>query len=304
MEEDIEDLLSISAIFDIKAETLAANLLSYAEGDMKSLNLEQIIITAKGDARKRSAKDVASVRKKYFEEDTALYIEVNRKGLYDTLPHHLFIHLDEEQDTPIKRTRAIEQQIKEARKFFLPFEQALYHPRIEVEQLEEKWTEGFPDFINQIWGLDAFGDCLNERQQFLLCYLIPEAYRVVGNWELTGLCFEAVLKKPIDLNFIAPVELEVPDADIPACERSLGEDTILGTHFKDDIPALEVCVRGITKNDLPQYLPGGSQRRILEELLYSYFLPLDVVVQTKILVTEDTWGFMFGEAIIGYNLRI
>ncbi|MEM1119168.1 MAG: hypothetical protein AAGJ18_01885 [Bacteroidota bacterium] len=302
--EDIKELLSISAIFDIRAETLAANLLSHAEGDMKTLSIEQIIIAAKGDAKRRSAKDVAEVKKKYYDHDTALLVEVNRKGLFDTLPDRLFLRLEEPYETPIQRTRAITQQIKEARQFFLPFEQALYHPRIEAEQLEEKWTEGFPDFIKNLWGLSNFEDCLNERQEFLLCYLIPEAYRVVGNWELTGLCFEAVLKKPVNLNFIAPMELEIPNGDKPANECSLGEDTILGDIFRDDMPTLEVCVRGITQYDLEDYLPEGKQRRILEDLLYSYFLPLDVAVQTKILVTDDTWGFTFGESIIGYNVQL
>jgi len=304
MQEALSDILTISAIFDIRVETLAATLLAHADGEIDEFGLEQVVIAAKGDARRRSGKDVAEVRKKYYDQDTALFIEVNRKGLFDTLPQRLFLRLDEQHDTPIKRTKAIDQQIKNARKFFLPFEQAIYHPRIEVEQLEEKWTEGFPDFIKEIWGLPDFGNALDDRQRFLLCYLLPESYRVVGNWELTGLCFEAVLQKPVNLVFVEPVTLENPNSEVPANELTLGENTVTGSDFKDDMPSLEVQIKGITLDDLPDYLPGGDRRRILEDLLYSYFLPLDVAIITKIMVTEDTWGFNFGEAVLGYNVQL
>ncbi len=260
-------------------------------------------MAARGHGERRSGKDIAEVRKKYFEQDTALMLSVNREGLFDTLPPRLFLRLDESHDTPLKRTQAIEQQIREVRQFFLPFEQAIYHPRIKVEQLEQQWTEGFPDFIQDIWGLRDFGDALDERQRFLLCYLLPEAYRVVGNWELTGLCFEAILQKPVDLVFVEPVELENPDAKVAASELKLGE-AVMGASCKDDIPSLEVQVRGVTGEDLEDFLPGGKGRQVLVDLLYSYFLPLDVAVITSIVVTEDSWDFVFGESVLGYNVQL
>lgn len=302
--KDLSDILNITAIFDIRVETLAAALLARSNGGQQEFDIEQAVISPVGHARRRSSREVKAVKRKYYEQDTALFIEVNRKGLFDTLPERLLLRLDEPYKNATERTRAIEQQIREARKFFLPFEQAMYHPRIEAEQLEQHWTEHFPDFVETIWGLPLFEDCLDSRQRFLLCYLLPEAYRVVGNWELTGLCFEAVLQKPVNLNFVPPKQLKIPNNDTPANELQLGRDTILGDAFKDDMPAIEVGVKGVTVNDLPDYLPGGGKRKVLEELLYSYFLPLDVSVITRILVTDDSWGFTLGEFFLGYNMRI
>jgi len=125
MKKDLEDILDIAAIFDIRAETLAANLLTRASGH-EHFGIDQIIVSPIGNARRRVAEDVSEVKRKYYEgQDTALMIEINRKGLFDTLPDRLFIKLDKEYDTPKKRTKAIERQIKDARKFFLPFEQAM-----------------------------------------------------------------------------------------------------------------------------------------------------------------------------------
>lgn len=78
----------------------------------------------------------------------------------------------------------------------------------------------------------------------------------------------------------------------------------MGELFRDDIPALEIGIEGITLTELQDFLPGGKHRRLLEELLYSYFLPLDVTIVTRIGVTEDAWGFTFGQAVLGYNAKL
>lgn len=302
--EALEDILEISANFDIRLETLAATLLAQAEGQLKGFGLEHIVVEPIGSAKRKYRRDVDVLKKKYYATDEALLLQANRKGLFDTMPKELFLRLDEEYDSPKARTKAIAQQIKDARKFFLPFEQAIYHPRIEAEQIEQKYTESFPKFIHKIWGLDNFDDVLTDRQKFLLCYLLPEAYRIVGNWQLTGLCFEAVLQKPINLRFTAPMQLENPKKNIPADEVRLGDNAIIGDKFQDDMPALQVEIRGVTYPDLPDYLEDGKNRRILEDLLYSYFIPLDIPITTKIVVTEDALGFNLGEAVLGYNIEL
>jgi len=301
--KEADDIFSVFAEFDIRAETLAATLLSYGNDSKESFTLEQTILAPVGSIARRAGNDVGKVKKKYFDQETALLIEVNRKGLYDTLPHQLFLRADEEYDTPKDRTKAFAQQIKEARKFFLPYEQAMFLPRIEAEKLEQKYTEYFPDFINELWGLQDFSDCLSQRQQFLLCYLLPEARRIVGNWDLTGLCLEAMLQKPIDLRFAAPQKLTMPENNLTNESLSLGTDAVLGDSFQDDIPVLEVYIKGVTNQDLPDYLPTGKRRRLLEELLYSYFIPMDVPVVTHIIVTDDAMDFTLGKAVLGYNVK-
>ncbi|MEK7256680.1 MAG: hypothetical protein AAB316_18140 [Bacteroidota bacterium] len=284
-----------AAIFDIKAETAAAAMLAQDE----ELHVEQIIIAPKGTARRRSSHEIKEIKKRYFEFEEVWQMEINRKGLVDTLPENLFLRVDEAYPDSVAKAKAFARQMEEARKFFLPFEQATYQPRIETEQLEQQWVEGFPAFIEQIWGLPYFGDCLSARQRFLLCYLLPEAHRITGDWTLTRLCFEAVLRKVVNLNFVAPPVYEIPG---DSQTMDLG-DLVLGESFKDDIPALEISVEDVTLAELDDYLPGGKRRRVLEELLYNYFLPLDTAVITRINVSEDAWGFVFGQAVLGYNVR-
>ena len=93
--KDMDDILAISATFDIKAETLAATLLEQADDSLKDFSLEQIVLSPKGSAKRRYSSDVDLLRKKYYEHETALMIEVNRRGLFDTLPQGLFLRLEE-----------------------------------------------------------------------------------------------------------------------------------------------------------------------------------------------------------------
>lgn len=290
--------IRFSTLFDIKAETVAAAMLAQDE----QLNLEQLILAPCGTARRRSNHEIRAIRKRFYEYDEAWLIEINRKGLLDTLPENLFLRIEEDYPDSVARAKAFEQQIADARKFFLPFEQATYFPRIEAEQLEQNWTEGFPGFIERIWGLDKFGEALTPRQRFLLSYLLPEAYRITGNWALTGLCFEAVLRKKVNLRFVAPLEYEITSTSELGQSSELG-DMVIGDSFRDDIPALEVSVAGVTLEELPEYLPGGNRRKVLEELLCNYFLPSDAAVVTRIVVTEDAWSFTLGQDILGYNIR-
>ncbi len=299
---ELNDIRKISANFDIRAEALAVNLLKNSKDLNENLSIEQLLVNPLGDRKRRVENDVQEVKKRYFEQDTALQINVNRKGLFDTLPENLFLKTNVFQDNPKKRTQAIEEQIKEARKFFLPFEQAAYQTKIEIEQLEQKYTERFPEFFERIWGLQNFAEYIDARQKTLLCHLLPEAYRAVGDWNLTGLIFEAVLQKPVDMSFSKPQKLDIPFAGITSDQMVLGEDSVMGDAFVDEFPTLSIVVKGITGAELPDFLPNGKKRVLLDELLCGYFIPIDVPYEIKIDVTSDGLGFDLGDATLGYNM--
>lgn len=299
-----QDTWNIATSFDIRVEVLAATLLSRKDVKKQQIGIEQIVIAPQGDQRRRSSHEVKRVRSKTYEDETVFFIEINRKGFFDTLPEGLFLDSDVDYANAQERTKGIAEEVKAARKFLLPFEQSLYLPGIVMEQIEQKWTENFPAFIEQIWGLPAHADYLDSRQRFLLCYLLPEAYRIAGDWELTGLCFEAVLRKPVDIQLSAPQQYQIPEVLRANSECSIGEEVVLGDDFRGDMPTLEISIKGITVVELPEFLKGGKSNRLLEKVLCSYFLPLDVPAIVKIEPTESAWGFDLGVAFLGYNVQL
>lgn len=295
--------LPISPHFDIRAETLAATITGTLVNGIK-VSAETLLVAPIGDRKRRSSRDVSLLRTRYFDHEDMLQIEVNRKGFYDSLPLHLFHKLDEEADTPKKRSRAIKRQEAEARKFFLPFEQATFAPRIETELLEQKYFNSFPPFIKSIWGLDAFAHLLTKKQEYLFCHLLPEAHRVVGDWDLTQLIFETALGKPVNLRFAPPEVLKVQRKSTNSEDLKMGEDAILGNSFKDEFMLLEVVIKGITKSDLEDFLPAGQTRIIIEDLLCSYFIPLDVPYSIVLEVTSDSLGLTLGDNTLGFNTMV
>ena len=299
----IKEVKRLSALFDIKVETLAATLLENKE-EATEFTLENILVAPIGSQHRRARQDIEDIKKKYFEYEEALMFKINRKGFYDTLPERLFLKLDSEFDTPKKRTKELRRQEAEARKFFLPYEQATFHPRIEIELFEQKYSNTFPDFIQRLWGLEKFKGKLTNAETFLLCHLIPEAYRVVGNCELTTLIFQTILKKPVELNFKAPEYLTIAKKKVEGSEMRLGEDSIMGDSFRDEFPLLEICIKGITTTDLFDFLPQGDRRLIIEDLLCAYFIALDVPYKITLDVTEDSLGFYLGDSVMGYNMML
>ena len=305
MNNQWDDIVNLSSDFDIRVETLISAFLSEAQDQDIDLNLDQIVVQPLGGHRRRIARDVQLIKHKLYNYDfKALLVQVNRRGLFDTLPLGLFLDRDKEYDTPIDRTKDIEEQIKNTRKFFLPYEHSMFIPRIEIEQQEQKLTEDFPKFVYDLWNLDRYQESLNDNQKFLLCYLLPEVYRTAGDWTLTGQCLEALLKKEVDLNFIEPLEYKLEDGVTPMNDMKLGENSYLGDRFRDDVPALEITVKNISKEELEEFLPFGRYQRLLDDLVYSYFIPIDVPLKTSIVVTKEACECELQESYLGYNLKL
>ena len=293
------DVTDIQATFDIRVETLA----NYLVDQTDEFSVDQVLVEPIGQDRRRSEEEVRTVRRKSYPDEDVLHLRVNQKGIFDTLPQGLFIKADpRDYNTPIKRTRAIQRQIREARKFFLPFEQAIYHPLLAIDRFEQRASDGFPDFVVALWGLDAYSEYLDERQTLLLCHLLPEAQRIVGDWQLTELLFQALLRKPVSLIWREPSTFSFRPLNANGAEDMfLGMNTVLGDEFVDDSPTLEVQVRGVTYNELESYLSDGHQRYLLENLLYNYFLPLEVHVVTSIFPTDDAWTGELERSFLGAN---
>jgi predicted component of type VI protein secretion system len=149
--------------------------------------------------------------------------------------------------------------------------------------------------------LEKYMSILTDGEINLLCYVIPQAPRVVGNWDLTALIFQSVLKKPVEFDFVRPQILQIPSIQDMKTEGSLGIDTVMGNEFRDEFPVLKITIKGITARDLTSYLPLGDRHKIIADVLCSYFIALDVPYEICLQVTEDSLGFQLDENVLGFN---
>jgi hypothetical protein len=302
MSKNTRSNLEFEATFDLKAEAFAAILLKKSENTGDSYDAEQVVVFPNGSVKRKSALEVVEVRRKEYESDFSLFMEVNKPGLFDALPQGLFIKTEEKFSSLLEKTSEINKQIKKTRKFLLPFDQSFYHPRIRMEQIEQKWNEHLPESLLRIWGLDKYQHILTDRQAYLLLYVIPAAPKAAGNFDLTRLIFTAVLGKNILIESVKPRKYKIQEIRESYHFATLGgEDALMGDCFQDDLPGLKVIIEGMNNEEVAEYMPFGKQRIILEEILYSFFIPLEYDVETVLNICEESRGIGLGTSYLGYG---
>jgi hypothetical protein len=292
------------ALFDIKAEALIAILLEMHP----EWNHEAMHIQLKGSFERQLSREVerVQIQKNAFGDVVQATIEIHRKGLYDQLPQGIFFGSKSGEDK-VKSARERSETILKARRFFEPFEQAIYQPRLQAAQKEHQWMREIPDFLENFWGLELYRADLSAEQRYHLYNWLPVAHQIVGDWAMTALVFERVIGYPVQIRRIAPLKYELPVNPQPMNEIALGEDSYLGGQYQEDIPALEIRIE-VSESALFDFLAdgvkqNGRQRRVLENVLYPHFLPFDVPYKTHITLKINSLQKpqLVTDAILGYN---
>ena len=143
---------------DIKAEVIAAEIVE------NGLSPAEIVIIPDGSFRRKYSRDVTYAEVIKSENgQKILGIHVTRDGLYDSLPEAIFHDQPNEplisghEMAKLSKKQKIEE--KEARLFFLPFENEIFYHRTQIEVEERKilhrFSENlFNDIYPQFWKLD------------------------------------------------------------------------------------------------------------------------------------------------------
>ncbi len=292
---------------DVRLEVILAEL--YGGG----LNIRtDVLIHPSGLFERSYRRDVGKVlvghaeaiREDLPEEDdrrrTYLNIEVHRDGLYHYLPEGLF-------HQPINRGRDqgevfgdIDEQARRgqaARQFFQPFEQEFFLQRTLMELEERKYSlteenirqNDQGQVLRQFWDLPR--DLLTTRQLHNLLYLLPVAHRIVHNQALVTECLSLMLGVPVQLKTLPPLIhlIELADED-ELISDELGRAEMgafsLGGVYQDTMPATEITIGPLSKQQLNGFLVGGRSRAVLN-LLISYFMPAELDVVDHLLIADE-----------------
>lgn len=287
---------------DLRFEVIAAEMLEkQASGATANW-----LVRPRGTFRRGYSRDVLALHR-HAGFGGRICFDLSRAGLFDTLPELLF-HLPDngsrardgdEMAVDVRRRRSEEEA---ARKFFLPLEQEFYRLRL-LAELEERKSllTGDDRQINSVliefWSLD---DCFDNRQKMLLLLLLPLANRIVNDFPLTAACLSLVTGEPVEIRFMPPKEVEVPEELWPELGvQQLGLDWTLGTSFRAATQSLEVAVGPVSAAGLDAWLPGGESRRALYRL-FDYFLPAEADASMTVSLRPEDEGFDLSQAALGY----
>jgi len=276
---------------DLTMEVVLADLIE------SGVNVEGLILRPIGLFERSHQYDMKNVEIHYDEKTGKIdyaYLDVCREGLYDALPESLFHEplvrksfKSKEELMEESKVQRIEEQ--EARKFFEPFENEFYQQRVALELEERKALVDFSGTLfKKFWGLDTDFD---ERQIGILLYVLPIAHRIVGNLDLTALCFKAILEEIIVLEKVRSEPQKVDKKQLKKLSQfNLGVDFVVGDQFNDTLPNIEIKIGPVERNKIGNYLKGGAKYKILHRL-YDYFLPVEAEVKTTVLVQEKEKQF-------------
>ncbi len=262
---------------------------------------EEIVIYPERSSGYFYERDVSEIEPVFNELSGTSWFKVNtpRDGLYDTLPERLFhrpsgrTHSDEQWE----EIRAEEeQQEEEARKFFLPFDNAMTHQRVRIEQFEKQALAGqdkgfLKEFLAIFWPESAHL-LLTEHQQSSLFQMTAIAHKAAGNIALMQDCFEQLLGDPVELAYESiSNSLPVETAFVPLGEAALGVDTVIASPSMDDQTlCLKISIGPLASEKMGSYVPNAKSRKIVD-FLCGMLIPIELDWRLDLVTSKSTEGF-------------
>jgi hypothetical protein len=278
---------------DLRAEILIADLIK------KGFALNDLLVRPVGLFKRRFGKDIAKIETVELKNDQrVLRMDINREGLYDTLPQALF-HNPSRKPKPFKSVKEMVDEVKvrlkeeeDARKFFFAYEIEFFKQRLANEWQERKLLETITysmddEKILSYWNLPELFD---ERQKGILFYLLPVIHKIRSHLNLMEETYVAILKDKVK---ISKSQAKMTNQDSGLNLNTLG-NSILSTNFilgKRNYNIYEnilIEVGPVHIERIFDYLPGGRNRKIIGHL-DSLFMPVHVESEVNVLVQKEEW---------------
>ena len=287
---------------DFKAEVIAAEM---AES---GVNPEQIMIVMLGPQKRTFSKDVESVTEEtsdYNHKDYTL-VKTHKEGIYDMLPEGLFhtaatpksATTDKDIIRFMKKQRAEE---LDARRFFLPYEAAINHLRMQMCLYEGRLDKGshHAELVNVFSGHWEIFRYLDNRQSGIFLHILPLIHGIRDNYPVAENIIKLILSIKVSIT-LQQQPLLKPEAPI----YSSLANAILGINFttgnkvyhsgEDEI---RVKLGPLDNMQLKQFSNGEKNQKILE-LLCDYFLPaqIDVITEFELMESDKRTRLANGES--------
>lgn len=293
---------------DIRAEIIVNELIQN-----KILTQDEVVISNEGQFSRAYRFDIlnAKIQDDNFESQEYLKIGLSRDSIYDTLPEGFVHNLSEENGEKsvrqmIKERKHQKKQEVEARNFFNPFENEIFHYRTKIENVERdflyKLNGSQPlSFFYDFWGLSSdFPPILVSK----LIQILPYAYKIVGNIDLSCQCLSSIIQEPVSFRSFGSKEYSDENEAINLGENRLGVDFICGNNYMDYSLNVKIEIGPIAKSPFHKFIHDGDIKKFID-CFYEHFFPMEVEIKTVLLMHQETEAFHFNQQpVLGYTTRI
>lgn len=292
---------------DIKAESILAIAL---EGGLEE---DEYCIASDSLFSRSYSRDILfSTVEEDANKKGFLQLHLSRSSLHDHLPEGLFYQPEKlnyrNTDASIMAADHIKnrQKEQEIRRFFMPFENAFFGQRMQLESEEIQLLEGLQngilnEYFMNFWGISS---ALPYSLITPLIELLPYANKIAGNLSITTQCLEKILQEQVTTRPIAAPVTEVGREYIYGLGiQQLGLNMVLGDKFSEDYPLIEFSIGPLQNSKIEDYLKGGNREEFLNTF-YSFFMPVEASAITKIEVEKEKEFMVLdleAEPILGYS---
>ncbi|MCY0977810.1 type VI secretion system baseplate subunit TssG [Chryseobacterium wangxinyae] len=295
---------------DIKAEVIINNLLK-----SNDIDESEYVIFKNGQFSRAYRYDIldSDVIDYDFDTKQMLKIALCRDGLYDVLPQNL-IHAarndspEKEVDSMIREYKLQKKQQKESRLFFQPFENEIFTYGVKIEGFEQDFLSDLngilvPDMFYDFWGISR------ELPSLLVSKFIrilPFAYKIVADIDLACEILSTLLEEKVTSSIRTYQKYQDEDQSILLGESRLGLELITGNSYDDYSSHFNLQIGPLKNSNFSEYIHEGTLKRFVD-LFYEYFFPIEVEIETTILLSDEKETFEFTSqqnSILGYNTRI
>ena len=292
---------------DIKAESILAIALDGGLGD------DEYCIAADSLFSRSYSRDILfSTIEEDANKKDFLQLHLSRSGLHDHLPEGLFYQPEKLKYRDTDATIMAEDHIKnkqkeqEIRRFFMPFENAFFGQRMQLESEEIQLLEGLQngilnEYFMNFWGISS---ALPHSLVTPLIELLPYANKIAGNLSITTQCLGKILQEKVTTRPLPAPVTEVGTEYIYGLGiQQLGLNMVLGDKFDEDFPLIEFSIGPLQNSKIEDYLSGGCKEEFLNTF-YSFFMPVEASAITKIEIEKEKEYMILDlevEPILGYS---
>lgn len=273
---------------DMRAEVIAAEMVE------SGIPADDIMILMLGSKKRSYRKDVEIISEEVSDHNNKNYthITTHREGIYDMLPQFLF-HSPSLQKKSNSKKEIIEELKKyrneelNSRRFFLPFEAAINHLRIQMSLYENRIDKGadhneLPEIFKEHWEIFKY---LDSDQSNLFLQILPLIHEIRDNLEVVGRLMGIFFSIPVIIYSEPqlPVKIDVPILS-GLNDTRLGVDFTTGNLFLHTGEDQIIIKLGPMNNEqLHLFRKGSTQSKILE-MLCDYLLNVqsEVIVQFEL----------------------
>lgn len=275
---------------DFKAEVIASELLE------QGADPDRVLVLMTGALKRTVSKDVHLIEEFTADYDHRTYtlIRAVREGLYDMLPQRLFHQPPASRSLTekelVKAIRQREEEERQARRFFLPFESALNFLRTQLALYEyrlDKRTQynDLVDIFSPHWPIFQY---LDARQADIFLHLLPIIHEIRDDHRVIEDILQMMLLLPVSIR----LQQQVPQHNAHPVFSTMGDcrlgvDLTTGNAVLDEgMDELVVSIGPVENKIQKQFMPGGKNHAMLQSLL-DYLLPVHLDSTTEFIMPQE-----------------